>query len=428
MNNNKITFGKYKDKHFDDILKNDKSYCSYILNQKNCTGNFKQFQLYIKNNINYLYNIDDIYKKDINCSKLCNYLENINDIKLTLNEKNILTNKICNITNKIQEPALFGVFVDYLIRYEITKQQNNINKFHDNRADNIIYSIDIHNDIHSIIFDEFIIYENLDIDILDDLTIDFFRNLNISGVFFSYKYYLISEYYDNILTYIYTLQLNNKNEILSKLYQIKSIVNSYNKCTSINAELTDILNVSICHFISFNEHKYYDYINYNKILLTDTEYNDIIIYIKNKIYKKTNIICNPILGSKNLMISADGDLIIDNELIDFKTSVNYIGDNNNDYIQLIIYSLLYYIQTGVYISNITICNILTGYEKTINIENYDYKPLINILLNRVDNTLNCNVDDIKYKKECETNCLKACVNPLLNKHHNKCKNIGKCIL
>lgn len=428
MNDNKIKFGKYKGKFFDEILKNDKSYCLYILNKTECTGDFKQFQSYIKGHIDCLYNIDDIYKKQINCSKLCDYLKNNNDIKSTLNEKNIITNNICNITNKIQNSALFGIFVDYLVRYEIMKQLNNINRFCDNRANNIIYSINIFNDIHLIIFDEFITYENLDIDILDDLTTEFFRNANISNVFYSYKYYLIYEYYNNILKYINTLQLDNKNEILLKLYQIKSMVNSYDKCIAFNATLTDILNISICHFISFNEHVYYNYINYNEILLTDKEYNNIIFYIKNKIYKKTNIICNPTLGSKDLMISADGDLIIDNELIDFKTSVNNIGCNNNEYIQLILYSLLYYIRTDIYISNITICNLLIGYEKTINIANYDYRQLMCILLNRIDNTLNCDINNIIYKKDGNGKCLKGCINPLLNIHHNKCKNIGKFIL
>ena len=119
--------------------------------------------------------------------------------------------------------------------------------------------------------------------------------------------------------------------------------------------------------------------------MTDTEHNGIISYIKNKTYNKTNILCNPTLGSMELMIRADGDLIVDDELIDFKTSIHDIGNSNEEYIQLVIYALLYYIKAGIWIFKMTITNILLGYEKTINIENYDYKPLLQILSNRVGN-------------------------------------------
>jgi len=50
------------------------------------------------------------------------------------------------------------------------------------------------------------------------------------------------------------------------------------------------------------------------------------LYIENKLLNRDIILCNPILSNLKLGIGADADIIIDNELIDIKTSkYNKIG-------------------------------------------------------------------------------------------------------
>ena len=70
-----ITFGKHKGKTYDYMIKNEKSYCLFVLNQQICSGGFKEFQNFLKNNNEKLYDINELKNKNIiNCSELKNYM------------------------------------------------------------------------------------------------------------------------------------------------------------------------------------------------------------------------------------------------------------------------------------------------------------------------------------------------------------------
>ena len=91
---------------------------------------------------------------------------------------------------------------------------------------------------------------------------------------------------------------------------------------------------------------------------------------------------NPILGNTDLCIAADADLILDNELIDLKTSkYNKIGNNINDFIQLFVYASLYYKMTNKYINKLTIYNPLYMIEYNVEINNDTITNILNIITN-----------------------------------------------
>ena len=147
------------------------------------------------------------------------------------------------------------------------------------------------------------------------------------------------------------------------------------------ATLTDILNVSISHSIFFNKPNAINHINtYN--IISNELHNNIILYIQNKLLNKEIILCNPSLGNTKLNICADADLIIDDELIDIKTSKYNIGNNINDFIQLFIYASLYYKKSKIYINKLTIFNPLYLIEYNIEINN---TKIINKILKIIKN-------------------------------------------
>jgi len=316
INDKLITFGKYKNKTYDYIIKNHLEYCEFVLNQTTSKNNdFINFQKYIKEN-NIFKNKYDINKlKNINgiiCSELAEYMKYDENIKNLIFDSNIIINKITDIKTieNYNLPAdIFGIFIDYLIRYEISKYK--LIEFIDNQT-NLILSF----------------------------TVDGFVD-------------------------------EKTNKIIDK---------SYIKMKKYKATLTDILNVSISHAIFFNKPNAINYVNYNNNIISNELHNNIILYIQNKLLNKEIILCNPTLGDSKLNIGAD--LIIDDELIDIKTSKYNIGNNINDFIQLFIYAGLYYKKSKIYINKLTIFNPLYLTEYSIEINN---TKIINKILKIIKN-------------------------------------------
>ena len=76
---------------------------------------------------------------------------------------------------------------------------------------------------------------------------------------------------------------------------------------------------------------------------------NVIKLLQYKLTDKTNVLANPILGNLELNILADADLIIEDELIDFKTSRKESrGKLISDFIQLFLYASLYYKKTDIF--------------------------------------------------------------------------------
>jgi hypothetical protein len=313
--NTLINFGKYKGQTYDYVIKNDIKYCNYIITQESSYQPMIKFKNFIQNNIEEQfkknYDINKLKNKNgIKCSDLSEYMKYDENIINLIKDCKITINKISN-KQTIEDFSLpndiFGIFIDYLIRYEICKKK--MIEFNDNRAN----SIHCNNIIKEFIFE-----------------------------------------------YIY---------------------NSYNNMKQNKATMQDILNVSICHSCYFCNFNALEYINYNNII-SNKQYNNINKWIDMKILNKNIILCNPTLGDAKLNISADADLILDNELIDIKTSkYNKIGNNIIDFIQLFVYASLYYNKTKKYINKLTIFNSLYLIEHSIDINNDVIHKILNILTN-----------------------------------------------
>jgi hypothetical protein len=334
-----LSFGKFKGFTYDYVIQNDLSYCLYVLNTKTCSGQFKEFQNYLNNNIHQLYNIKKLENiGSICCSKLSQYINFDNNFIDNIKNLSINTNlcKKIKFNNNINN-NLFGQFIDYLIRFEISNIKNII--FFDTRTEIL----------------------------------------------------LIDESLNHLTKYI------------------QNINNSYNNLKNKKFSFIDILNVSISHSIYFNRLDDIKFINYDNEIIDNDSYNVIIDYLKNKIINVENILINPVLGDKNIGITADADLIFDNEIIDIKIS-KIVGNNINDFIQLIIYAVLYY-----RLSN-KICNKLTIYNPLLDIENYIHID-INLINNVNDILLNYNINPSKIT-QIKTNFITPRINDIYDIYNN----------
>jgi DNA polymerase III epsilon subunit-like protein len=405
-----INCGKYKNrgKSVKYIYENDKSYCNFAVNYGKY-GDILILKNYVlKHKEKYL----PVY--DINCTELSEFLYPfIKKYVYKLEIKTIYN----NINIDISLPAnIKGIFIDYLIRYYISLYLN-IN-FYDNRCEDVLYQefeqysepeiSDSDEEVEEVEDSEPEIsdsdeeveeveeVEDSEPEISDsDEEVEEVEEVEDSEPEISdsdeeveeveYSEPEISdsdeeveevEYSDDESVEIVEI-VEVENEIKEK------IKNSYEKMKNLNANINDILNVSLSHSIFFGEIKNIEeYINYPEILKLNNI--DLKKFIKNKINNKNNILLNPILGNRKLKIKADADLIIENELIDIKSSKYNIGENINHFIQLFIYICLYYFKTGIKCKKITIFNPILGYEKYICLEKWDYfDEIIKILENRV---------------------------------------------
>lgn len=319
-----ITFGKHNGKTYYNIIKVDIEYCGWILQQTTLHEGIQDFKQYLIRN----------YKKEIpktleTCSRLAKYFkinyELLNLIKNlqihTINYSNNFINELNDIS-----PNIKGCYVDYLIRYLISNEINS--QFEDRRTDFML------NELHC------------------------FKNTLNDG-------FIIN------------------NLIVESIPE--EMIDNYEKLKTLNADNNDIFNVSLCHSLFFGENQSLEYFNYIKDNNINQDNLQLLNYIRTKIENKNNILCNPTLGNSNLKISADADLIIDDELIDIKCSKYMIGNNVSDFIQLFIYIALYFVKTGIKCTKITIFNPNLGYEKYINLnENMDiYEKIVEMLKQRI---------------------------------------------
>lgn len=319
-----ITFGKHNGKTYYNIIKVDIEYCGWILQQTTLHEGIKDFKKYLIRN----------YKKEIpknleNCSRLAKYFKiNYKLLNLIKNLQIHTINYSNNFINELNDisPNIKGCYVDYLIRYLISNEINS--QFEDRRTDFMLNKLYC---FKNTLNDEFII-----------------NNLIVKSI-------------------------------------PEEMINNYEKLKTLNADNNDIFNVSLCHSLFFGENQSLEYFNYIKDNNINQDNSQLLNYIRTKIENKNNILCNPILGNSNLKISADADLIIDDELIDIKCSKYIIGNNVSDFIQLFIYIALYFIKTGIKCTKITIFNPNFGYEKYINLnENMDiYEKIVEILEKRI---------------------------------------------
>jgi DNA polymerase-3 subunit epsilon len=152
--NKLVKFGKYKDKTYDYVIRNDIKYCNYIINETFTYKYMLNFQNFLKKNIKeYSIKINSFCNDNIN--KILDILISEN-IKVTYNIKIIkvkhTTNKSqiykIDIKNLIQEIELF-IKYNKKRNIKINKKINNYDKKinnYDIKSDKIV--LDIETDVH----------------------------------------------------------------------------------------------------------------------------------------------------------------------------------------------------------------------------------------------------------------------------------------
>ena len=275
----------------------------------------------------------------------------------------------CGKINKVPniQKELYGQFIDYLIRYEICKSVNK--PFYDYRAESVIKMGILNILINGLDSDKQKVFRELEMLDINILTKDFVKNK-----------------FDNKLDSKYNeyIHLIKKYKKICEFEQC--IKNSLANLMGLNGTIKDVFNVSLTHSLYFNRIDVIQYINTIKSL---DDMENLVSYLHNKIKNKKNILCNPILNNATIGIIGDADLIIDDELVEIKTSEKEIGNHYIDFIQPIIYACLYYINTKILCTQLTIFNPNLGYEYNIQLDETLVNKIVEILVNYKNWIINC---------------------------------------
>ena len=325
------------------------------------------------------------FEKKVDCSvtKLIDNLDGNNYIEL---KKKYIFEGINfiekNVYNPYQYPdwvkgndfySNFGIFIDYLIRRMIANVNSNWNSkysgFYDKRANILIESIFLNKNL-------FIIWNKFSKGILSCIKLksqkDKITKKERENIFKKFYIDYDCKYFDNINLIIniiscqmktFSLSIEDIN-ITNKVYipfELKDIfAKSYIKFKkndiNWNKIIWDIFTISKCHSIWGDRRKclYID-IKKDDLLSLNEFYTDINNFINNLIEKKT-VFCNPDLN--NGIIYGDADIIIDDEILDIKTTTN--KEINIEFtLQLLLYASLAR-QKGMKINKISIFNPLLG--------------------------------------------------------------------
>lgn len=352
-----ITFGKYKGKTYEFVLNNDIGYCEYVMSQSSCSSAFKSFKLFLERNLKEklceTYNPEKLKNiQSINCTRLIKYMEYDKNVSSIINQLNSIEESSYSILSRTYlgfdfdnfglAPNILGQFVDYLIRYEISKRTNQV--FEDSRTEYVLGT--------KMISSSNELYDELD-------------NNDEACCFITSNGEVDPSYYNNSITIIKTSYSNMQNK---------------------TACLVDILNTSIAHSLFFCGFESLKYVNAKEhpdkfISSSDPFYVSIINWIETRLKNNyQTILLNPALGNELIGISADADLIFDEELIDIKTSRYLKGDNKFDFVQLLVYASLFKYNKRGSIKKITIFNPLYNTEQFIFIDDDVLNKMIDVLL------------------------------------------------
>ena len=354
-----FTFGKHEGKKVTECFKEDPSYMSWIMKLENPSNHqIKRIQEYYKDKK--IYDINKLRQQPgINVSKLSNYLTDDENVKNITQKLTICENDVGKIHRSDEiEPDIHGQFIDYLLRYEISLFKKE--SFKDDRCEKHIF---LPNTLICYGYDNKIVSrEVIDIDEKEEKLKQHHTNMmNKGAVSWSSSFH------------IETHGINSDSII--------EILESYEKMQKGVANSKDILNVSLSHSIAFGRRDIEKYINI-KEQITPEDRNTLKNYIQNKVLSvsKDDILYNPTLGIYDLLIRADADLIIGEELLDFKVS-KYIGNNVNDFVQLIVYAGLHLKKNSKLCKKLTIYNPLLGKENYIIIDKKIIDEIFEIITN-----------------------------------------------
>lgn len=362
--NEVFTFGKHKGKKVTECFKENPSYISWIMKLDNPSNHqMKRIQEYYKDKK--FYDINKLRQgRGINVSNLSNYLKEDESVQNIIQKLTICENDVGKIHRSDEiETCIHGQFIDYLLRYEISLFKKE--SFKDDRCENNIF---LPNTLICYGYDNKIVSrEVIDIDEKEEKLKQHHTNMMAKGTNREFAFWSSSfktETHHSI----------NPDSIIE-------ILESYEKMQKGVANSKDILNVSLSHSIAFDKRDIDKYININE-QITPEDRNTLKNYIQNKALSvsKDDILCNPTLGISDLRICADADLIIGEELLDFKVS-KYIGNNVNDFVQLIVYAGLHLKKNSKLCKKLTIYNPLLGKENYIIIDKKIIDEIFEIITN-----------------------------------------------
>ena len=292
----------------------------------------------------------------------------------------------------------FGSFIDYLIRRMIGDFQRNkdlkLSGLRDKRADDIILSITLTNANYYYYLNNlykfkscYRLYKSIGIP----------DKHNIKNMFNQIKISIdrkeldkLYEILQEILYYCKKFKVKpDEVNITNKFYLPfdfnESMRKNYLKYTKSkykwNEIIWEIFMVSKCHSIWGNRRKnLYMPISKKNVNGLDEFYKEINKYLNNKMEENKVILCNPKLN--NGIIFGDADLIVHDELIDFKVS-NNTNLNIEHILQLLIYASLARYK-GITVNKISIYNPLKGIYYVADITNWEKEDeLVEYLINKL---------------------------------------------
>jgi hypothetical protein len=292
----------------------------------------------------------------------------------------------------------FGSFIDYLIRRMIndiiTSKNNKTNGLRDRRAEEVIMSIFLKSYDYKFwlmnlkVFNSCFIYfnnnEKINKKVIKEICKKFQKSSDDSNVVRIINIIkIIAEKRKLFQVEIEDINITNKIYLPFSYQSImeKSYLKFINKKNEWKKIIWDIFMVSKCHSIWGDRRKnLYIEISKKNILSLEEFYDDIYSFISTIITENTNVYCNPRLD--NGIIFGDADLIINNEIMDFKTS--YHENINIEYtLQLLIYTALAR-SKGIEINKISIYNPLCGVYYYADISKWDKdEELLDYLINKV---------------------------------------------
>ena len=279
----------------------------------------------------------------------------------------------------------FGIFTDYLIRRMIADSKKNndptLAGLRDRRADEVMINVSLFSTEY-----DFYLEHIKKFDLLHRLNRNN-KDTNVKGIqkLFKKIHKNVSkenvERFSLIFSQILALsrqfdvdsnQVNVTNKIFIPFQLQKEMTKHYAKYINENKKwnkiIWEIFMVSKCHSVWGDRRKtlYVDIKKENVLGLQDY-FNDIYEYISSKIENSKLVLSNPKLN--NGIIYGDADLIIDDEIMDFKTS-NSESLNIEHTLQLLIYTSLARHQ-GMEINKISIFNPLKGTYKYCKVDTWN---------------------------------------------------------
>lgn len=294
------------------------------------------------------------------CDKI---LLNIFDKKYNIHKNDIIKN--CNGINSplgkdnFTNRLLFGIFIDYFVKYSIHSIDS---KFQDGKASKIVFDMKL--ETLKYLTEKYETSISTETILNEEKFKDWLLQNNIPSPTGDINYpYILPKY-------IKIKDSGHRTHITRLLNMCKT---SFEKVVK-DVELVDVFMTSLFHLTFF---KHYDILLQLDVREIMMKINNIISFLidlnKHMGHRKDNslnVICN-FITPENSPVKGECDLIIDDELIDIKTSKSNYGNRLTHFYQLFLYAALYKEYTGIKINKLSIMNVSNNTYYSIDISDWE---------------------------------------------------------